>query len=65
MTARVVPKHEIARILDLLQARGIVPVIECRPGGRIVFHPMGANDDEPLSSDAEKEAQAWDAALGG
>ena len=64
MTARVVPKHEIARILDLLQARGIVPVIECRPGGRIAFHPAGANDDEP-PSDAEKEAQAWDAALGG
>lgn len=62
MTARVVPKHEIARILDLLHSRGIVPVIECQPGGRVVFRPASANDDHP-EPDADREAQEWDAAL--
>lgn len=61
MPARVVPKHEVGRILDLLKERGI-PVLglECRPGGKVVFNLAG-----PPGADDDKGANPWDAALGG
>jgi len=60
MTARVVPKREVARILDILKERGIpVRGLECRPGGKVVFNLAG----DP--GDTDKGANPWDAALGG
>lgn len=61
MTARVVAKREVARILDLLIARGLPPSsLVAIPGGRVKFNliPDAANDD---GTDAE--AREWDEAL--
>lgn len=62
MTARVVAKHEVARILDLLIARGLPPSsLVAIPGGQVKFNltPDAANDDG-----ADAEAREWDEALG-
>lgn len=61
MTARVVPKHEVSRLLDLLIARGLPPSsLVAMPGGHVRFNltPEAANDD---GKDAE--AREWDEAL--
>lgn len=61
MTARVVPKHEVARLLDLLIARGLPPSsLVAMPGGKVRFNLISdaANDD---GTDAE--ARQWDEAL--
>lgn len=59
MTARVVPKHEVARILDLLKERGIpVHGLECRPGGKVFFNLSGAS----VASEGGG-ANPWDAVL--
>lgn len=59
MPARVVPKHEVARILDLLKERGIqVHGLEVRPGGKVFFNLSGA----PGAGEGGG-ANPWDAVL--
>jgi len=62
--ARVVRKHEMARLLDLLAAREITPAcFDLLPGGAVRVHltnPAPANDD---ADEIEKAARAWDEAL--
>ena len=57
MTARVVPKHEVARLLDLLIARGLPPSsLVAIPGGKVMFNlAPGADDD--------RGANPWDVVL--
>lgn len=62
MTARVVPKHEVARLLDLLIARGLPPSsLVAIPGGKVRFNltPDAANDDVA----GERGANPWDVVL--
>tara|TARA_R110002124_G_scaffold223056_1_gene388438 strand:- start:7219 stop:7413 length:195 start_codon:yes stop_codon:yes gene_type:complete len=61
MTARVVPKHEVARLLDLLIARGLPPSsLVAIPGGKVMFNLAAGTDDE---TDSEGRANPWDVVL--
>ena len=57
MTARVVPKHEVERILDLLIARGLPPSsLTAIPGGQVRFNltAEAANDTGPDNLEAAR-----------
>lgn len=62
--ARVVRKHDMARLLDLLAAREIAPAcFDLLPGGAVRVHltnPAPVTDD---AAEDEKAARAWDEAL--
>lgn len=64
MTARVVKANELNRVLDVLQARGIVPVTyELVPGGPVRLHavvPVGSPDP---SQDLKAMEAQWEEAL--
>lgn len=63
MTARVVPKHEVARLLDLLIARGLPPSsLVAIPGGKVLFNLDPAANDHGSSDDGR--ANPWDVVLG-
>lgn len=61
MTARVVPKHEVARLFDLLIAKGFPPTsLVALPGGQVRFNLTA---DDAVASDTDAEAREWDEAL--
>ena len=61
MTARVVPKHEVARLLDLLIERGLPPSsLVAIPGGKVMFNLAAGADDE---TDSGRGANPWDVVL--
>lgn len=64
MTARVVKANELNRVLDVLQARGIVPVTyELVPGGPVRLHAVAPVASADPSHDLKAAEAAWDAAL--
>ena len=59
MTARVVPKHEVARLLDLLIARGLPPSsLIAIPGGKVMF-----NLAPGAEAGSDKGVNPWDVVL--
>lgn len=61
MTARVVPKHEVSRLLDLLIARGLPPSsLIAMPGGRVQFNlTTEAANDDGQGEDLEAARREW------
>ena len=64
MTARVVKANELYRVLDVLQARGIVPpAVDLLPGGLVRLHAVAPVTSADPSQDLKAAEAAWDAAL--
>lgn len=65
MASRVVRKTDLARVLDVLEARDLRPTaFTLLPGGDIRLHltePAGVDRDEPAVT---QESKGWDAAFG-
>ena len=60
MTARVVPKHEVARLLDLLIARGLPPSsLVAIPGGQVRFNLTAEAANDTGGEDLEAARREW------